>query len=167
MSFFDQEYRFFGPHAQKVQELVSNEFFESYIEILLVAGLVGKSQNQTSPLEKGQGTSVAKIHIDTIFSRQRQLEHEFMLVMLSDIHSDDNFSEQAELLFRMQQPSESQWETFNSYVRGGIDYLYDKLLASTSTAPKDQLNAIVDLLHEYRLINGSIGSDKLVQMSNY
>lgn len=55
-------------------------------------------------------------------------------------------------------------ERFDSYVRGGIDVLYEKLIEGAKS-PKDYINNLYEFLDEFQeRFNASISSDELLSL---
>lgn len=55
-------------------------------------------------------------------------------------------------------------ERFDSYVRGGIDVLYEKLIEETST-PEDYANNLYDFLEEFQeKFNEDVSSEDILKL---
>lgn len=145
---FDREYTFRGKHATYVKEL-KNEFgvdgklnvFERNIDVYVLAPIVGfiyKKQgiiDITSDLKN----DIAKIGTDQVMDATNDIKYNFRIIMLLDKKYEPILEKRIDKAFRYlgtQQEKEyyeseegkKDLEHFNSYVLGGVEYLYQNII---------------------------------------
>lgn len=133
--FFKSDYKFFGKHARMVGELwylndYEHTYFKRLVDIIPLAVVIGFRMNRKAPAD------YAPIESHTVFLQQMlniKDELDFILQMMIMLeHAQNMTQEQAvKLAFRGAQTKEEfeeYREMFDSYVRGGIEELYERLV---------------------------------------
>lgn len=142
---FDKDYNFKGCYADKVRFLCSDiepgknkygtfSIFGRYVDVLMCAAIVGFTHNKKDLPDYDDKVSIATIPMKTMIGEQRNLSFIFKSIILcndvSDIDSlsNDELKEKMDDAFRFGKGTErfeKNWALFESYVFGGINYLYD------------------------------------------
>lgn len=125
-----------GKHARYMQELsprnsAEDRTFDRYIDVYLNAAIVGfiygiKESRDTSTNDS------ANMLLDTISKERNNLKFVYETIMLLDNKNNLPDEERLNNAFRNHHQKDSQehidnFEAFNSYVRGGITYLYENI----------------------------------------
>lgn len=130
--FFDQEYEFKGKHAKYVDELC-NVVFRRYIDVLILAPVVGLIYNRRAELDNSPEKP------KSIFAEQMNKEKDKILfnyrlcMLLNDEYSkedkiDNAFKYYVEDVGEPLQRFKENINLYNSYIRGGVEILYETLL---------------------------------------
>lgn len=151
---FLKNYSFYGRQCEQVQKLTSNlddnfKLFQSSIELLIVAAMVGLIFNHTAKPDRDKSKST------TIMSEQfnyhnRELKLVFKYVILLATIDDCTDAEKLKKCLGNPETDEN-YILFEQYFLGGIEYLADKLLVDTNKTYGDYLltfNSILDSLKE-------------------
>ncbi|MBP3238898.1 MAG: hypothetical protein J6M24_07485 [Lachnospiraceae bacterium] len=139
---FDKEYSFKGRHAQRVEKLTSNlddrikgglKLFGRNLDVYMDAPLVGILYNRKAEADYTKNpvnneTYVTKIFGDILIQNKLELEFNYKLIMLLDERSEKDPKVRISKAFRRTGDDYTDIETYESYVRGGIDVLYEKLI---------------------------------------
>lgn len=169
---FEEQYRFYGKHADMVNELTnvfdesSNaKVFNSNIELLLVAPLVGFVFQRKVERDRSIGASSNNESImpGELIKRQKNLEYNFKLILLLDKKYEPDEKKRLDKAFRYFGNNPSDYELFQSYVRGGIEVLYEKLIVNCNS-PIDYVNHISDFLEDFdKLYNKGITNETILE----
>ena len=151
---FQGQYRFYGTHADKVKELTAEfygkqKLFSHNHEVYQLAPVVGfmygrkAERNHTG----GSDTSI----FDEQISRYREI-FQFnyqLIILLDDVHEPDH-DERVNKAFRHYGTEKAlpDEDLYESYVRGGVDVLYEKLV-EPSTAPEDFVKNLYDFMEDF------------------
>lgn len=133
--FFKAEYKFRGKHAKMVGELwylndYEHTYFKRLVDIIPLAAVIGFRMNRKAPED------YAPIETHTVFMQQMlnvKDDLDFLMQMMIMLeHPQDMSREQAvKQAFRGAQTKEEferYQDMFDSYVRGGIEELYERLV---------------------------------------
>lgn len=169
---FEDQYRFYGKHADMVKELKSvfdektnARIFNSYIELLLVAPLVGFVYKRKVERDRSEGASsnTESIFPKELITRQQALEYNVKLILLLDKKYEPDETKRIDKAFRFFGNSTEDFELFQSYVRGGVEVLYEKIIEDSS-GPDDYVNKISDLLEDFeQLYNGGVTNETILE----
>lgn len=131
MSIIKTEMVFKGSHADNIRRLKSVNVFSSAIEIVILAAMIGLDKNLSKPVDPmSSNTTPFKVEAEAILNNEQRLSLAYAAVALYHDESMD-FKQAADSFFRAREPE--HWEQFMSFIRGGIDYLYETLLASSES----------------------------------
>ncbi|MBD5104172.1 MAG: hypothetical protein HDT47_04820 [Ruminococcaceae bacterium] len=119
--------------------------FKRDIDVYLTAAIVGL--NYGLRRDADNNTDKAKIHIDTVHKEQNNLTFVFRIVMLVDNSTSLSADEKIERAFRKPDTPENM-DLFNSYVRGGIEWLYEQF-SEGATTKDDYLAKIYQIVDSY------------------
>lgn len=170
---FDKEYSFRGSHAEKVIKLTGefnqnhNKLFNRNLDVYLMAPIVGFLYQTKANLDRGSKDSRdTKIFPEQLINEQQNLQFTYRLIMLLDKEHEPDLDERINKAFRYYgsdkaQPDEALYE---EYVRGGVDVLYDKLIASANSEA-DYLKNLYDFMEEFdERYNQNVSADSILDL---
>lgn len=151
---FDREYQFRGSHAETVMKLTSefdknkNKLFGRNYDVYLIAPIIGFLYQRKAELDKTGETT--KVFADILFNNQRDLKFNYSLIMLLDQNHEPDFQERINKAFRNFSSDKSVVDEslYESYVRGGIEVLSEKLLLNSNNE-EDYYNNLYDFMAEF------------------
>lgn len=151
---FDKEYSFRGEHAKRVNQLTakfndSSKLFDRNFDVYLIAPIIGFLYGRKADIDTNS-EETTKIFPDILIRNNEDLMFNYRLVMLLDKAYEPNIDRRIDKAFRLFGKAESKpdEELFDSYVRGGVDVLYEKLIQNANT-PDDYLTNLYDFLEEF------------------
>lgn len=153
---FDREYSFKGKHAKMVTELtgkftINGEerhcFFERNFDVYLLAPIIGFLYHRKSSIDKTPDINPTKIFGDTIMNNANDLKFNYRLIMLLDKENESDKEKKVEKAFCDINNPEDE-ELYESYVRGGVEVLHEKLIEDIHT-PDDYINHLYEFLEEF------------------
>ena len=101
---------------------------------------------------------------DRVIYSQEELMFNFRLIMLLDKQYEPDEDKRIDKAFRHMGEEPKDEERFDSYVRGGIDVLYEKLIEGASE-PDDYINKLYEFVEEFQdRFNSEISSDDIMQL---
>lgn len=164
---FDREYSFRGSHADRVNRLTAqfdqnrNRLFNRNLDVYMVAPIIGFMYGRKADLDKGQEST--KIFPEQLIREQLNLQFTYRVIMLLDKEHEPDFDERMNKAFRsIRQPeAHADEELFEQYVRGGVDVLYEQLIA-TANAEDDYLKNLWDFIDGFHeRYNSSVSKDSI------
>lgn len=144
---------FHGKHGEYAEQLSPDEndkklLFNRIMDVYLIAPLVGFVYQRTA--EKDGSAITKRIMSETIPKELNRLEFNYELIMILDKKSEPDINKRLDRAFRRSDESVKEGlDIFNSYARGGIEVLYEKLIENTNT-PEDMADKVMDFLEEYQ-----------------
>lgn len=169
MPIFDKTIVLTGKHAYYADMLKERGFFNRILDVYVNAPLVGltynrKAQKDTSPEYKDIDK---KVFMETITKETSSLEFVYRLTLLLDQQQEVNLEERVNRAFRddahdeIREKHEENMNNFNSYVLGGIEVLYEKIIAQGGTN-MDFIRNAYDFMKEQNLSLSDQSADKLL-----
>lgn len=119
--------------------------FKRDIDVYLTAAVIGL--NFGLRREADNNSDKAKIHVDTVLKEQNNLMFIFRIAMLVDNSTGLNTDEKINRAFKSPDIPENI-ELFNSYVRGGIEWLYEQFTEGTTTKD-DYLAKVYEIVDSF------------------
>ena len=165
---FNRDYSFRGIHADKVIELTAvfdnkgNKLFIRNLDVYLLAPIVGFLYGKKSELDASGKTT--NILFDAMSKETTTLWFNYRLIMLLDKFNEPDFNHRVEKAFRNYgtEGAKSDEELYESYVRGGIEILHEKLIAS-AFRPEDYLKNLYEFMEEFEDRYGQ-SSDEILNL---
>jgi hypothetical protein len=153
---FQKEYSFRGIHAQRVLALTSNfgikssQFFNRNIDVYMIAPLVGFCYQQRANPDLTPNGETTKIFPEQLIKENQTLWFVYRLILLLDKKHEEDFEARVNKSFRDYGKPEANADEllFDSYVLGGVDLLFEKLLGNGHTE-EDYLNNLYDFLRDF------------------
>lgn len=137
--FFKKQFEFKGKHSKMVNELcVANDyehtFFKRVIDVYIFAAVIGirldrKAAEDYSPVE------TKSIFPEQMINAKEDLDFIMQMMIMIEPSPATSDEERVREAFRGAQSKEEYdrlLETFNDYVRGGVEELYERLIMRTS-----------------------------------
>ena len=173
---FDKQYRFKGRHALRVDkltgvfdELSKAKLIERNVDVYANAPLIGflygriAEQDDMKNQETGQVYNQNVMGDRVIYSNE-ELLYNYALIMLLDSNYEPDVEKRIDKAFRHVGEDPADEERFDSYVRGGIDVLYEKLIEG-SNEPEIYVNKLYDFIEEFEeRFNSEVKSDDILQL---
>lgn len=135
---FDKDFVFYGKHANYAQFLCKDKrvesetranVFETLVDLMLVAPLFGVIYGRYVPENDKSVEGKASVQLAQISSRRTKLTECYRLVMLANYNGDYTNASKIDQAFRHDLDRDIEnpnMKIFESYMRGGIEYLYEK-----------------------------------------
>ena len=165
---FDGDYNITGKHASKLKFLarknaqddnaddsvVSAKLFERYIDVYMNAAVWGLLYDRTADVDN-KSKDRARIYADAYAKERDNCLFLFRLVMLLEKKTNASQEERIDRAFRYDsQPEKAEQlkaclDLFHSYVRGGIEVMYEKLTEGCSTR-EDYLTRVYEIMKQFK-----------------
>lgn len=166
---FDKECSFRGKHAEMVTKLTSefdnqkNKFFEHNYDVYMLAPIIGFLYQRKAALDKSNDIKPTKIFPEQLINRVDDFNFNYRLIMLLDKVYEPDLEKRIEKAFRGLNNSDDE-ELYESYVRGGIEVLYEKLIEGASK-PENYTEKLYDFLEEFdERYNEEIDMESVLEM---
>ncbi len=138
---FDKEYSFKGTHADEVIKLTAkiddkNSIFKRNLDVYMMAPIVGFLYQRKAESNNEGDQKTTKIFPEQLIGNKDDLAFNYRLIMLLDKKYEPNIEKRIDKAFRdydSERASEDE-KLFESYVLGGVDVLYEKIIGSDSGA---------------------------------
>lgn len=173
---FDKQYRFRGRHALRVDALTSvfdsdskAKLFERNVDVYANAPLVGFLYGRTADLDNTRNPETNQIYDqnvmgDRVIYSQEELMFNFRLIMLLDKAYEPNDDVRINKAFRHMGEDPADENRFDSYVRGGVDVLYEKLIEGVSS-PNEYITRLYDFIEEFQeRFNDKITGENILKL---
>jgi hypothetical protein len=152
---FDKEYTFRGTHAFKVRSMVKKDsdskfpIFDRNMDIYLIAPIVGFMYGRTSSIDTSNNNKT-DIFPDIIMKNREELLFNYRLIMLLTEKYEPNLKERITKAFNPYNNEKliDDEKFYNSFVLGGVDVLYEKLVENAITLD-DCLNNLYDFIEDF------------------
>ena len=151
---FDKQYRFSGSHAQMVSELTSvfdesakAKLFVRNLDVYINAPLIGFLYKQKGTKNTDSTIADQNIFPEQLINNTDTLQYLFRVILLLDTDYEENKEKRLDKAFRHFGSDEEDLALFDSYVLGGVEVLYEKLIQGTE--PGEYLNRLYDFIEEF------------------
>lgn len=157
---FDKQYRFRGRHAVRVDKLTGvfdsdskAKLFDRNVDVYANAPLVGFLYGRRADIDNEKNPETNQVYNqnvmgDRVIYSQEELTFNFRLIMLLDKDYEPDEDKRIDKAFRHMGDDPADEERFDSYVRGGVDVLYEKLIEGASS-PDDFISRLYDFIEEF------------------
>ena len=173
---FDKQYRFRGRHAVRVDELTSvfdsdskAKLFERNVDVYANAPLVGFLYGRTAEPDDTRNPETNQVFNqnvigDRVIYSQEELLFNFRLIMLLDKEYEPDEDVRINKAFRHMGEDPADEARFDSYVRGGVDVLYEKLIEGVSS-PDEYVMRLYDFVEEFQeKFNEEMSSEDILKL---
>lgn len=173
---FDKQYRFRGIHALKVDKLTGvfdgeskAKFFDYNWEVYANAPLIGFLYGRRAELDNTKNPETKQVYNqnvmgDRVIYSQEELMFNFRLIMLLDTEYEPDEETRINKAFRHMGKDPADEGRFDSYVRGGIDVLYEKLIEGASS-PDEYIIRLYEFIEEFQdRFNDELDSAELLTL---
>ncbi len=173
---FDNDYTIFGKHAKFLKflakknadsETFSAKIFERYIDVYLNAAVFGLMYSNAVPRDEDHSNS-AHILAAAFLREHEHCVFLFRMIMLLDESTNLTDEEKINRAFRCDEHSEefqNNLELFNSYVRGGIEIMYEKFTDGCRTQ-EDYLDRTYEVINSFQKELDGISDEDISQLIN-
>lgn len=143
------QYRFFGTHAIRADELVTFGFFPRIVDVLMVAPVVGFEYGRTAE-RNTQDDADKSVFLKQLKDANGRLELNYKAIMLLDKGYTPDADERFRKAFQVMPESrdKADLDHYEQYVRGGVDFLHEKLIGSGNTST-ERLADLLDLVESF------------------
>ena len=150
--FSDKGVKFTGKHSQYIDALwkqndIQNSRIKTLYELYGLAAIIGLRIKSTRPADNSVGSR--NLQAEQLGAYRPILKTIMTTILLLDETSGLSKEERIDRAFRQpttKEEMDANVELFNSYVRGGIEYLYDVLVERPSEIEDDYTDARVSNL---------------------
>lgn len=167
---FDREYSFKGSHAKKVKLLTgqfnehsTSKIFTRNIDVYIASPIIGFLYGRTSDLNNEANES-AKIMGDRVIKSKEDLKFNLRLILLLDEKYESDEKERIDRAFKFfgsDKTMKQDLELFESYVRGGVDVLYEKIIEPNN----EFIINLYDFLEEFdERFNQTVSDDNILDL---
>ena len=173
---FDKQYRFRGRHAVRVDKLTGvfdtvskAKLFERNVDVYTNAPLVGFLYGRLADPDDEKNPETGQVYNqnvmgDRVIYSQEELMFNFRLIMLLDSSYEPDVKERIDKAFRHMGENPADEERFDSYVRGGVDVLYEKLIEGANN-PTEYVTRLYEFIEEFQeRFNSSIRSEDILAL---
>lgn len=154
---YDKMLIFKGKHATYMKQLaapfsenIKVGIFKRNLDVYLLAPIVGMAFGRQADVDNGN-EEPTRIHAEQLNGEMSNLEMNYRTILL--LHDKDKLDAETRITraFRYDEDSEKRKEgdeIFESYVRGGIEVLHEKLIAPSSLM-EDYYKNLFDFVMEF------------------
>lgn len=168
---FENDVTIIGKHATHLKFLVNDaKLYDNYIDVYMNAAILGYMYSKKEDRDN-ESTDRARIYADAFSNHRVECIFLFRLITLLD-DDDITTEERLDRAFRYDSNPEKEEElqscidTFNSYVRGGIEYMFS-CFTTGCTSNDDYIRAAFDATRNYKdSIDGVSYEDKIKKLLN-
>lgn len=173
---FDKQYRFKGIHAVRVDALKNvfdesskAELFKNNIDVYINAPIIGFLYGRQADVDNTKNPETNQVYNenimgDMVIKMQEELMFNFRLIMLLDKEYEPDEDKRIDKAFRYMGENPDDEKRFDSYVRGGVDVLYEKLIEGASE-PRDYINNLYDFLEEFQeKFNEDVSNEDILKL---
>ena len=174
--FFDGQYRFRGRHALRVDKLTGTfdstsraKLFERNVDVYANAPLVGFLYGRCADPDDMKNPETNQVYNqnvmgDRVIYSQEELIFNYRLIMLLDTGYEPDEEKRIDKAFRHMGEEPADMDRFDSYVRGGVDVLYEKLIEGADSAD-DYINNLYEFLEDFQdKFNDQVTSDIILKL---
>lgn len=158
---FDNEIKIFGKHATYLKFISKQTkknnrdakiapIFNRNIDVYMAAAIIGAVKNRRAPLDSGPGADSTSIFAGQVIANEPQLKLLYRMILITDMSSNKTEEERIDFVFRSTENEEiaKGLAIFNSYVRGGIEWLYEKI-TEDATSEEQYIENLYNLVEEF------------------
>lgn len=157
---FDKQYIFYGRHAVRAIALRSEfgegrqlKIFNTLWELYTVAPLIGFLYQRRAEVDREKDHDTGELVTRNILPEQvlaarDSLYFAYSMIMLLDTEHEPDEEKRLDKAFRHRGGNQEDESRYNSYVLGGIDVLYEKLIEEGGS-PDDYAKRLVDFVLEF------------------
>lgn len=168
---FDKQYRFTGSHAEKVgaltsvfDDVVKAKLFERNLDVYMNAPLIGFLFKRKGIKNSDGSVADQNIFPEQLINNSEQLKYIFRLILILDIQHEPDEDARLDKAFRCFGADEADLQLFDAYVLGGVEILYEKLIAG-STDSVEYINRMYDFVEEFNdRFNEDITSEDILDL---
>lgn len=153
---FENDYNIVGKHATYVKYLVNDaKLFDRYIDVYMNGAIFGMLHNRTAAKD-GSSNDRARIYADAFSNCRSKCVFLYRLVMLLEAKTELDTQGRIDRAFRddadenSKEKFEANMNLFNSYVRGGIEELYEEFIDGHGSSADDYLERAMEVMEDFK-----------------
>lgn len=158
---------FVGKHRDMVDKLwtlnkIQESYFKRLVDLYAIAAIVGLKANRKSAEEKDESDIKRTVQMKQLNENYQVLLPIMRMILIMDDSRNMTFEEKLESAFIIPEDYDtykSNMDLFNSYARGGIEYLYEQLVLRVPDVDEDYSD--FRIANMVALINNPIKSEEL------
>lgn len=158
---------FVGKHRDYVDKLwtqgrIQESYFRRLVDLYAIAAIIGLKAKRRSPEERDESDVKRTVQMKQLNENYQTLLPIMRMILIMDDSRDMTFEEKLESAFVIPEDEETykaNMELFNSYARGGIEYLYEQLVLRAPDMDEDYTDfriANIVALVSYPILNDEI-----------
>ena len=159
---------FVGKHREYVDKLwkqnnIQESFFRRLVDLYAIAAIVGLKAKKRSPEEKDETDIKRTVQMKQLNENIQTLMPIMRLILIMDNSRDMTIEEKFESAFLIPEDEETyraNMELFNSYARGGVEYLYEHLILRAPDVDEDYSD--YRIANIVALLNNPIESEQVI-----
>lgn len=136
---------FVGKHRDYVDKLwtqgkIQESYFKRLVDLYAIAAIVGLKAKRRSPEEKDESDVKRTVQMKQLNENYQTLLPIMRMILIMDDSREMTFEEKLESAFLIPEDEDTykaNMELFNSYARGGIEYLYEHLVLRVPDVDED------------------------------
>ena len=136
---------FVGKHRDFVDKLwtlnkIQESYFKRLVDLYAVAAIVGLKAKRKSPEERDDSDIKRTVQMKQLNENYQILLPIMRMILIMDDSRGMSFEERLESAFAIPDNYDTykaNMELFNSYARGGVEYLYEKLVLRAPDVDED------------------------------
>ncbi|MGO4997873.1 hypothetical protein [Oribacterium sp. Sow4_G1_1] len=168
---FETDVTLTGKHATYLKYLVNDaKIYDDYIDVYMNAAVLGFLYSKKEDRDNGSADR-ARIYADAFSTHRDECIFLYRLIMLLD-EDDITVDERLDKAFRYDSNPEKiedfkeNLEIFDSYVRGGIEYMYD-VFVTGCTSRDDYIRETFNVIRNFKdSIEGVSYDEKIKKLLN-
>jgi hypothetical protein len=173
---FDKQYRFKGRHALRVDQLTGvfdeiskAKLFDRNVDVYANAPLIGFLYGRIADVDDSKNPETGQVYSqnvmgDRVIYSSEELLFNFRLIMLLDANYEPDEEKRINKAFRNMGEDPTDEKRFDSYVRGGVDVLYEKLIEGSNDLDSF-VNRLFEFIKEFQdRFNSEINSDDILRL---
>ena len=157
MQLFNGDYKFRGKHALYVKFLTTERgqlsedkaiIFERIVDAYMISALVGLRQNRRSKIDDSINES-STINYGTLQSESNKINYIYRVIMLCDKSQGLSEKERIDRAFKRdtdKKAIEENMRLFNSYVLGGLEFIYEMFKNFRDQNEKDVEDKMMNII---------------------
>lgn len=177
-NFLNDQYRLRGRHAYEARRLVqasidlpnNTTFFPSNIVLVKNAPLIGflyhRLADEDRTMKNPETNTVYEFSVmdKQMIDAHQELMYNFRIIMLLDKEHEPDETERINKGLRHFAEEKTDRDRFESYIRGGIDVLYEKLMGNDAESADEYMRNLYDFVEDFNeMFNDAVDTDKLME----
>lgn len=158
---------FVGKHKDYVDKLwtqgkIQESYFRYLVDLYAIAAIVGLKAKRRSPEEKDESDTKRTVQMKQLNENYQTLLPIMRMILIMDDSRNMTFEEKLENAFLIPEDEatyKANMELFNSYARGGIEYLYEHLVLRAPDVDEDYTD--YRIANIVALVSNPIESDEI------
>lgn len=145
----------YGKHATIVKKLKDAGIFKTNREVYMLAPIIGflygeKSDEDKTMYENQDKTDETKVLAAELTrdGEWKRLKHSYQLIILLDEEYTKDAEMRIDKAFKNVSRSQEDKQLFESYIRGGIEKLNEKIFFNNATNEKNYMDNILEFLQD-------------------